>query len=37
VIDHPAGEETQWDWVALPDPPAWRGWDRHAHLLAGAL
>ena len=22
VIDHPAGEETQWDWVELPDPPA---------------
>ena len=22
IIDHPAGEETQWDWVELPDPPA---------------
>lgn len=21
VIEHPAGEETQWDWVELPDPP----------------
>ncbi|CAN5165378.1 hypothetical protein BH11ACT1_BH11ACT1_25810 [soil metagenome] len=21
VIDHPAGAETQWDWVELPDPP----------------
>jgi transposase len=25
VIDHPAGEETQWDWVELPDPPTWWG------------
>ncbi len=23
VIDHPPGEETQWDWVELPDAPAW--------------
>jgi transposase len=40
VIDHPAGEETQWDWVELPDPPAsWRalGWGRSAYLLVGAL
>jgi len=22
VIEHPAGEETQWDWVEFPDPPA---------------
>src|SRR4051812_21713192 len=22
VIEHPAGEETQFDWVELPDPPA---------------
>ena len=22
VIGHPAGGETQWDWVELPDPPA---------------
>ena len=37
VIEHPAGEETQFDWVELPDPPA--GWDcgRQAHLLVGAL
>src|SRR3954454_18406538 len=21
VITHPAGEETQWDWVELPNPP----------------
>ena len=37
VIDHPAGEETQWDWVELPSPPASWGWGRHAHLLVGAL
>ena len=24
IIDHPAGDETQWDWVDLPDPPT--GW-----------
>lgn len=24
VIEHPDGQETQWDWVDLPDPPA--GW-----------
>jgi hypothetical protein len=37
VIDHPAGEESQWDWVELPSPPASWGWGRHAHLLVGAL
>ena len=37
VIDHPAGEETQWDWVELPDPPAAWGWGATAHLLVGAL
>src|SRR5579862_6719725 len=37
VIAHPAGEETQWDWVELPDPPVSWGWGRQAHLLAGAL
>ena len=36
VIEHPAGEETQWDWVELPDPPP-GGWGKHAHLLVGAL
>jgi len=25
VIEHPAGEETQWDWVELPDPQSWWG------------
>jgi transposase len=37
VIEHPPGEETQWDWVELPDPPAWWGWGKTAHLLVGAL
>ncbi|MGI8760758.1 MAG: IS21 family transposase [Jatrophihabitantaceae bacterium] len=37
VIDHPAGQETQWDWVELPDPPASWGWGKTAHLLVGAL
>ena len=37
VIDHPAGEETQWDWVELPDPPSSWGQGRQAHLLVGAL
>src|ERR1035441_37891 len=37
VIDHPAGEETQWDWAGLPDPPPSWGQGKHAHLLVGAL
>ena len=37
VIEHPPGDETQWDWVELPDPPAHWGWGRTAHLLVGAL
>ena len=37
VIDHPAGEETQWDWVDLPDPPAFWGWGINASLFVGAL
>ncbi|HEY8718721.1 IS21 family transposase [Pengzhenrongella sp.] len=37
VIEHPPGEETQWDWVELPDPPSSWGWGAHAHLLVGAL
>lgn len=36
-IEHPPGEETQWDWVELPDPPAAWGWGKNAHLLVGAL
>jgi transposase len=37
VIDHPPGEETQWDWLELPDPPEYWGWGKTAHLLVGAL
>lgn len=37
VIEHPPGDETQWDWVELPDPPEQWGWGRTAHLLVGAL
>jgi transposase len=37
IIAHPAGEETQWDWVELPDPPASWNAGPHAHLLVGAL
>jgi transposase len=35
--DHPPGDETQWDWVELPDPPPGWGWGKQAHLLVGAL
>jgi transposase len=37
IIDHPAGEETQWDWVDLPDPPTAWGWGTNASLFVGAL
>ena len=37
VIEHPPGEETQWDWLELPDPPAHWGWGSKAFLLVGAL
>ena len=37
VIDHPPGEETQWDWLDLPDPPVGWGWGKTAHLLVGSL
>jgi len=32
-IDHPAGEEIQWDWLELPDTP----WGQPAYVLVGAL
>ena len=32
-IDHPAGEEIQWDWLELPLTP----WDHPAYVLVGAL
>lgn len=37
IIAHPPGEETQFDWVELPNPPAAWGGGQHAHLLVGAL
>ena len=37
VIAHPAGGETQWDWVELPGPPPRWGQGKNAHLLVGAL
>ncbi|TAM66989.1 MAG: IS21 family transposase [Microbacteriaceae bacterium] len=38
IIEHPAGEETQFDWVELPDAPA--GWafpTKRAYVLVGSL
>jgi transposase len=32
-IDHPAGEEIQWDWLELGETP----WGRPAYVLVGAL
>jgi transposase len=37
VIAHPPGDETQWDWLELPDPPELWGWGKTAHLLVGSL
>lgn len=37
IIDHPPGQETQYDWVELPDPPPLWGLSGDAHLLVGAL
>jgi transposase len=38
IIDHPAGVETQWDWLELPSPPGhWDGYRSKAYLLVGAL
>jgi transposase len=37
VIPHAPGEETQWDWLELPDPPASWGWGKTARLLVGSL
>lgn len=32
-IEHPAGEEIQWDWLELPETP----WGEEAHVLVGTL
>jgi len=37
IIPHEPGDETQWDWLDLPDPPASWGWGRTARLLVGSL
>jgi transposase len=37
VIEHPPGEEVQWDWLELPDAPPHWGVGSTAHLLVGAL
>ena len=37
IITHPPGQETQWDWVELPNPPRSWGLGREAHLLVGSL
>ncbi|HEX3784473.1 MAG TPA: helix-turn-helix domain-containing protein [Pseudonocardiaceae bacterium] len=37
TIEHPPGEETQWDWVELPNPPESWNAGPHAHVLVGAL
>jgi transposase len=38
IIAHPAGEETQFDWLELPDPPAnWGFSGKKAYLLVGSL
>lgn len=38
IIGHEPGEETQWDWVSLPDAPGHWGWPgKDASLLVGSL
>lgn len=37
IISHPPGQEMQFDWLELPDPPAHWGWGSTAHLLVGSL
>ena len=37
VIPHAPGNETQWDWLELPNPPEAWGWGKTAHLLVGSL
>jgi transposase len=38
IIEHPPGEETQFDWLELPDPPAHWGFPtKRAFLLVGSL
>jgi transposase len=37
IIPHEPGDETQWDWLDLPDPPPSWGWGKKARLLVGSL
>jgi transposase len=37
IIPHDPGDETQWDWLDLPNPPESWGWGRTARLLVGSL
>ena len=37
VIEHPPGDEIQWDWGDLPDAPAHWGWGPTAPLLVEVL
>jgi transposase len=38
IIEHPPGEETQFDWLELPNPPAhWGLPHKNAYLLVGSL
>jgi transposase len=38
IIEHPPGEETQFDWLELPDPPGHWGFPhKRAYLLVGSL
>jgi transposase len=37
VIPHAPGDETQWDWLELPNRPEFWGWGKTAHLLVGSL
>ena len=38
IIEHPPGEQTQFDWLELPDPPQQWGFPtKHVYLLVGSL
>ena len=38
IIEHPAGEETQFDWLEVPDPPEHWGYPtKRAYILVGSL
>ncbi len=37
IIEHPIGDEVQWDWLELPDAPDHWASGAAAHLLVGAL